>query len=122
MTDVKVYSEAETVERLRRELPHWSYADGALQRVYATGGWKATLLAVGAVAHLAEAAFHHPDLIVTYPRLTVRLSTHDAGGITDKDFELARKVEDVVGWQPGKEGGALTGPPDDPRFTYLKHD
>ena len=37
--------------------------------------------------------------------------THSAGGITDKDFELARKIEDIAGWRPGDEGGALTGKP-----------
>ena len=37
--------------------------------------------------------------------------THSAGGITDKDFELARKIEDVAGWRPGSEGGALEGKP-----------
>jgi len=49
--------------------------------------------------------------------------THTAKGITDKDFELARKIEEMVGWRPGKEGGALEGTPEtDPRFAYLKYD
>ena len=48
---------------------------------------------------------------------------HAAKGITDKDFELAKKIEDVVHWQPGKEGGALEGTPEkDQRFAYLKYD
>ena len=47
------------------------------------------------------------------------LSTHSAKGITDRDFELAAKIEAVVGWQPGTEGGALTGPPASrPYITY----
>ena len=46
-----------------------------------------------------------------------------AKGITDKDFELAKKIEDVVHWQPGKKGGALEGTPEkDQRFAYLKYD
>ena len=49
--------------------------------------------------------------------------THDAGGITDKDFELAKKIEQVVQWRPGKEGGALEGTPEaDARFNYVKYD
>ena len=49
--------------------------------------------------------------------------THDAKGITDKDFELARKIEDVVAWRPGKAGGALEGTPEtDQRFAYIKYD
>ena len=44
-------------------------------------------------------------------------------GITDKDFELPRKIEDVVSWRPGKEGGALERTPvGDPRFAYIKYD
>ena len=48
---------------------------------------------------------------------------HAARGVTDKDFELAKKIEDVIAWQPGKEGGALEGTPEkDPRFAYIKYD
>jgi 4a-hydroxytetrahydrobiopterin dehydratase len=53
----------------------------------------------------------------------VRLKTHTAKGITMKDLELARKIEDVVLWRPGKEGGALEGTPEsDMRFAYIKYD
>ena len=53
----------------------------------------------------------------------VRLQTHTAKGITDKDFQLAKKIEEVVMWQPGKEGLALEGTPhDDQRFAYIKYD
>jgi 4a-hydroxytetrahydrobiopterin dehydratase len=53
----------------------------------------------------------------------VRLKNHAAKGITDKDFELAKKIEDVVHWQPGKEQGALEGTPaEDMRFAYIKYD
>ena len=70
-------------------------------------------MAAGAVAHLAEAAWHHPELVLNYSSLEVRLNTHSAGGITDKDFELARRIEALVGWRPGAEGGPLEGVPDD---------
>ena len=53
-----------------------------------------------AIGYLAEAAYHHPDLTVTWARVTVKLMTHSAGGITDKDFELARRIEDAVLWRP----------------------
>ena len=53
----------------------------------------------------------------------MRLQNHAAQGITDKDFELAARIEDLVQWQPGAEGGALEGTPqDDPRFSYVKYD
>jgi len=108
----RVYSDGEIAARLTGDLRHWRRAGGALARVYRTQDWKATLLAAGAVAHLAEAAWHHPELVLNYPSLEVRLSTHSAGGVTDKDFELARKIEAVIGWRPGGEGGALEGAPE----------
>jgi 4a-hydroxytetrahydrobiopterin dehydratase len=80
-------------------------------------------MVVNTVGHLAEAAWHHPDLTVSYAFVIVKLCTHDAKGITDKDFELAAKVEQVIAWQPALEEGALTGTPnDDVRFKYLKYD
>lgn len=110
-------------ERLARELPHWHLEDGWIRRKYRTEGWKGTLMVVGVVGHLAEAAWHHPDLNVSYAFVTVKLKTHSAKGITEKDFALAARIEDVVQWQPGKTGGALTGTPnDDQRFRYIKYD
>ena len=116
------YGDAEVVERLTRELPHWSLVSGYIVRRYKTNGWKGTLMVVNAIGHLAEAAWHHPDLRVAYAWVEVTLKTHSANGITDKDFSLARKIEDVVLWQPGREGGALEGTPADPKFAYIKYD
>jgi 4a-hydroxytetrahydrobiopterin dehydratase len=79
-------------------------------------------MAVNAIGHLAEAAWHHPDLTISYAWLEVRLTTHSAKGLTAKDFALARKIEEVVAWRPGAEGGALEGTPADPRFAYIKYD
>jgi 4a-hydroxytetrahydrobiopterin dehydratase len=121
MTD-RVYTAPEIEERLARALPRWSFSDGALRRVFRTHSWKATLMVVNTVGHLAEAAWHHPDLAVSYDRVEVRLNTHSAGGITDKDFELAAKIEEVVGWRPALAGGALEGTPADERFAYVKYD
>ena len=118
-----VYSEAQVAERLAAELPHWTYENGWIRRKFRTEGWKGTLMVVNTVGHLAEAAWHHPDLAVSYAFVIVKLCTHSAKGITDKDFALARKIEDVVHWQPGKEGGALEGTPhEDQRFRYIKYD
>jgi 4a-hydroxytetrahydrobiopterin dehydratase len=118
-----VYAEAQIQERLAKELPHWTHENGWIRRKYRTEGWKATLMVVNTVGHLAEAAWHHPDLAVSYAFVIVKLCTHSAKGITDKDFALARKIEEVVQWQPGTEGGALEGTPrDDPRFRYIKYD
>lgn len=118
-----VYSVEEIEARLADELPTWHLEDGWIRRKYKTGSWKGTLMVVNTVGHLAEAAWHHPDLTVSYAFVTVKLMNHAAKGITDKDFELAMKIEEVVLWQPGAiEGSALEGTPDDPRFKYLKYD
>jgi 4a-hydroxytetrahydrobiopterin dehydratase len=122
-TKEHAYSENEIAERLARDLPHWRYENGWIRRKFKTHSWKGTLMVVNAVGHLAEAAWHHPDIAASYAWVEVKLMTHTAKGITDKDFELARKVEEVVGWRPGKQGGALEGTPEnDLRFAYLKYD
>jgi 4a-hydroxytetrahydrobiopterin dehydratase len=120
---LRVYDEAEAAARLAAELPHWRVEDGWIRRTYRTSSWKGTLMVINAVGHLAEAAWHHPDLTASYAWVEVRLMTHDHKGITDKDFALATKIEAVVGWQPGLEGGPLEGTPQgDLRFAYIKHD
>jgi 4a-hydroxytetrahydrobiopterin dehydratase len=106
---------------LKQELPHWYLEKGWIRRKYKTSGWKSTLMVVNTVGHLAEAAFHHPDLTVSYAFVIVKLMNHAAKGITDKDFELAKKIEEVIMRQPRKEGGALDGTPDDPRFKYRNY-
>jgi 4a-hydroxytetrahydrobiopterin dehydratase len=119
----KVYSEQEIKLKLETELPHWYLENGWIRRKFRTSGWKATLMVVNTIGHLAEAAWHHPDLTVSYAFVVVKLMTHDAKGITDKDFELAAKIEQVISWQPANENGALEGTPnEDVRFKYIKYD
>lgn len=120
--DEQTYSDEEVEARLKTELPHWYLENGWIRRKYKTSGWKSTLMLVNTIGHLAEAAFHHPDMSLSYAFVIVKLTNHAAKGITNKDFELAKKIEDVVMWQPGKEDGALDGTPDDPRFKYIKYD
>lgn len=123
MAEEPAYANAEIVARLAQELPHWYMEDGWIRRKFRTSGWKATLMVVNAVGHLAEVAWHHPDLTVSYAFVIVKLKTHSAKGVTDKDFALAAKIESVLQWQPGLEPGAvLEGTPDDPRFKYIKYD
>jgi 4a-hydroxytetrahydrobiopterin dehydratase len=103
-------ADTQIAERLK-EIPGWFLEDGWIRRVYKTDGWPTTLMLVNAIGYVAEAAYHHPDLSVTWARVTVKLMTHSAGGITDKDFLVARRIEDVALWRPA-EGSALgTGTP-----------
>lgn len=107
------YTEDEARARLTAELPDWAVDDGRLRRHYRTGDWKGSLLLANAIGHLAEAAWHHPDLTITYSGVTVHLMTHSAAGVTDKDFELARLIEAFAGWRPAA-GSALPGAPGHP--------
>jgi 4a-hydroxytetrahydrobiopterin dehydratase len=109
-TKEATYNETQIAENLK-SLPGWWFEDGWIRRVYKTDGWPTTLMLVGAIGFIAEAAYHHPDLAVTWGRITVKLSTHSAGGITDKDFAVARKIEDAVLWRPDASSALGTGTP-----------
>ncbi len=107
----KVYSDDEIAARIQEHgLSEWYLEDGWLRRKFNTDGWPQTLMAVNAVGFLCEAAWHHADLSVTWGKLWIKLKTHSAGGITDKDFAMARKIEDVLFWRPAA-GDALQGNP-----------
>lgn len=117
------FSLEEIEQRLKNELPYWYYEKGWIRRKFKTGGWKATLMVVTTVGHLAEKAWHHPDLSVSYAFVIVKLMTHSAKGVTEKDFKLAKKIEAVLMWDAAVESeGIFTGTPDDPRFNYIKKD
>jgi len=90
------------------QLPGWRFEGGAIRRLYKTDGWSTTLMLVNAIGFFAEAADHHPDLKVSWGSVEVALSTHSAGGITEKDFELARLVEQTAMWRP-VSGSAFRG-------------
>ena len=111
MTKAKLgtYSD-EAIGSKLQELPGWYYEDGWIRRQYKTDGWPTTVMLVNQIAYLAEAAYHHPDLAVTWAKIWVKLKTHSENGITDRDLELARKIEEAVLWRPA-EGSALEGTP-----------
>lgn len=118
MSKERTYSETEIAAKIQElNLAGWYLEDGWLRRKYNTDGWPQTLMAVNAIGYLCEAAYHHADLAVTYAKIWVKLQTHSAGGITDKDFEMARKIEDVVLWRPNG-GGLGTGNPE--KFVFAK--
>ena len=100
MSSPKPAHSADTVTARLTTLPGWSYADGWIRREFATDGWRSTMLLVNAIAYLAEAADHHPDLGVHWGRVEIRLQSHDAGGVTDRDLDLARRIERLVHDQP----------------------
>ncbi len=101
----QTYAEPEITERLA-PLPGWQFVEGEIRRTYKTDGWPTTLMLVNAIGFCAESADHHPDLKVSWGRLVVALSTHSAGGVTDKDFDLARRIEDIARWHAAVKGEA----------------
>ncbi len=106
----------ELAGRLAATLPAWTAADDRIVRRYSVQGWKSAVMVLGAVGHLAEAAWHHPEVRASYGWVEGTLWSHDAGGVTERDLALAARIEEVVAWRPD---GPLTGPPDDPRFSYV---
>jgi 4a-hydroxytetrahydrobiopterin dehydratase len=70
----------------------WSEIDGALERTFELENFVAALAFVNRVGDLAEAENHHPDIAIHYNRVTLRWWTHTAGGITDRDRDLAAKT------------------------------
>jgi 4a-hydroxytetrahydrobiopterin dehydratase len=91
---MSLLTEAEIGERMA-SLPGWSREGDAIRAVSKRGSFGAAMLYAGAVAYLAEAANHHPDLLIQWDTVTLTLSTHSAGGLTDKDFALAAQISQL---------------------------
>ena len=84
-------TETEIQERLAR-LPGWERRGQEIRRTWAFADFRASMAFVNRVADLAEAADHHPDIDIRYSKVTLALSTHDAGGLTARDFALAEAI------------------------------
>jgi 4a-hydroxytetrahydrobiopterin dehydratase len=82
----------EEISRELASLPQWSRQGDSIQSVAKRGSFAGAMLYAGAVAFLAETANHHPDILIQWDTVTLTLSTHSAGGITDKDLALANQI------------------------------
>jgi 4a-hydroxytetrahydrobiopterin dehydratase len=88
-----------TSEQVETELaaaPGWSLHDGAITTTVTRKDFRDALLYLNAVGYLAEQANHHPDIAVSWNKVTLTLVTHSAGGLTDKDFALARQISGLA--------------------------
>lgn len=83
--------EAEVARRLAA-LPGWERRGDEIRRTFAFADFKEALAFVNRVGALAEQLDHHPDIDIRYSRVTLALTTHDAGGLTARDFELASRI------------------------------
>ncbi|MBB3043599.1 VOC family protein [Nocardioides soli] len=77
-------------------LGDWRWLVGALHARFATGDFATGIALADAIAAAAEEAGHHPDLDLRYPHLSVRLLSHDVGGVTDRDLRLARRISELA--------------------------
>ena len=85
-------SESEISDQLSKN-PEWAEVNGEITRTFLFDDFVASIAFVNSVAGYAETAQHHPDILIRYNKVTLTVSTHDAGGITQKDFDLASEVE-----------------------------
>ena len=111
---MKPYSNNTLNTLLPEKLPDWSMDGQSIKRTYLTAGWPGTLMVVNTIAYLSEVVWHHPDLQVGYRSVTVLLTTHSHGGVTDRDIELATKIEQTLRWrsalpQHGSSAQLITG-------------
>ena len=74
-------------------VPEWKRKDAVISRTFQFRDFPAAIKFVDAVAELAEQAWHHPDIDIRWNKVTLALTTHDAGGLTEKDFDLARQFD-----------------------------
>lgn len=96
MTTMKLLDQNNIEEKLR-DLPEWS-ADvetGLLQKEFQFKDFADAMVFVNRVGELAEEENHHPDICISYSSVVLMLTTHDAGGLTQKDFSFAKRIEEV---------------------------
>lgn len=94
------------IEQKLAALPDWSLIGDAIQRTYGFKDFVESMEFVNRVADLAEQHQHHPDILVRYNKVTLTISTHDAGGLTDKDFSLAADLDAMPPRKPARVGAA----------------
>jgi 4a-hydroxytetrahydrobiopterin dehydratase len=87
---------ADAIKSRLASLNSWAVNDaGEISKTYTFSGFPQSLMFTTAVGVLAEAAQHHPDITIKWNKVTLALTTHDAGGLTDLDFDLARQIDNL---------------------------
>jgi 4a-hydroxytetrahydrobiopterin dehydratase len=103
LSDDEIQSELSTLDG-------WELSDGRLRKQFTFRTFLRALVFVNSVAYVAESAGHHPDITINYNKVTLRIITHSEGAITDRDFGLARQIEERLTTklmiQPEGEGSA----------------
>ncbi|MDH7446684.1 4a-hydroxytetrahydrobiopterin dehydratase [Aquimarina sp. 2201CG14-23] len=92
---MKKLSESEIQERLK-DIDGWEYHDNAIHTTFEFNDFKDAFSVMTRIAFEAEAQQHHPDWANVYNKLAISLSTHDADGVTENDFTLAKIIDDII--------------------------
>ncbi|GAC1655319.1 MAG: 4a-hydroxytetrahydrobiopterin dehydratase [Ktedonobacteraceae bacterium] len=83
------------VQRRLKAFPNWVLSNGELRREFSLPSFPSAIFFVNAIAHLAEIGAHHPDIQIAYSKVSLHFTTHSAGGITEKDFVMAQKIDEL---------------------------
>ena len=110
---INIFTDQEVKDYINNKLDGWSYDGKWIRKTFKTHSWKSTLMVVNSIGHLAEAAWHHPDLQISYAFVEVKLMNHAKKGITQLDFDLAKKIDDFILWNPKNDESSLEGTPSD---------
>lgn len=102
------------------DLDGWTLEGTKIQKTISVQNWKGVMMLANTIGHISEVAWHHPDLLLSYSSLTIYLTSHDVGGVTSRDIALAKKIDDIIKWNPRGEDGPLEGTPDEDQYRYLK--
>jgi 4a-hydroxytetrahydrobiopterin dehydratase len=86
----------QVAEQLQR-LPKWTLQGNQIERLLTFENFVDAMIFVNRVAEIAEEEGHHPDIRIVYNRVTLALSSHDAGGLTQKDFQMAQRIDSLAG-------------------------
>jgi 4a-hydroxytetrahydrobiopterin dehydratase len=92
-------SKVEILQELK-EMRGWSHMGKAIQKKYTLKSFIPAMSLVNKIAEVAEKAGHHPDITINYNIVGISLSTHSEGGVTQKDFDLARQIDKLAEAQP----------------------
>jgi 4a-hydroxytetrahydrobiopterin dehydratase len=94
MSTVLSYAE---IDQALQKLPGWTRQGKAIERVFQFGNFVEAMEFVNRIAFAAEAANHHPDIVINYNKVTLTLVSHDSGGVTQRDVRMAGKINEVAG-------------------------
>lgn len=88
------------IDQRVKEIRGWQHSGNAIKKQFVFESFMPAVRFVNRVAEAAERADHHPDITINYRKVTMVLSTHSAGGLTEKDFSLARQIDEVAQADP----------------------